>query len=544
MAGGIVANAGASSGMRDLIHPGAWYKNPRLIKLNLWIFLLLITSSTNGYDGSMMNGLQTLTQWQSAFRNPSGGMSLTKFLPHAHAQLGLLNAIQNIGALTATPLAPYVTDSLGRRVPILAGAIIMILGTIIQTTSHSVGQFIGARFLIGFGVTFAANAAPLLTTELAYPSQRGPLTSTYNSLWYSGAIIAAWTTYGSFRIKSSWSWRLPSALQGLPSILQIALMWFCPESPRWLINKGRDAEALRTLAYYHARGNDQDPLIQFEYNEIKEAIALDRAVAEQVSWADLFKTSGNRRRMRIIIAMAFFSQWSGNGLVSYYLSKVLDSIGITDVATQNLINGILQIYNLIVAVSAGLLCDKIGRRTLFLLSNAGMLCFFTMQTITSARFAQTGSHAAANGVLASIFLFYGSYDIAYTPLIVSYTVEILPYQLRAKGFTVFNFTISLALIFNQYVNPIALSALAWKYYIVYCAFLVFELIFMYLFIIETKNRSLEETAAIFDGEEKVAEIHQRATQDAGLAHVAQGERTPSVNDEKVTDEMVEHHLKA
>ncbi|KAG9037291.1 hypothetical protein FRB95_006234 [Tulasnella sp. JGI-2019a] len=529
MGGGIVASAGASSGINELLHPGAWYKNSRLVKLNLWILLLLITSSTNGYDGSMMNGLQTLKQWQVAFNNPSGGM------------LGLLNAIQNIGILTATPLAPYATDGLGRRIPIIGGALLMVIGTIIQTTSHSVGQFIGARFLIGFGLTFAANAAACLTTELAYPSQRGPLTSTYNSLWYSGSIIAAWTTYGSFRIGSSWSWRLPSAIQALPSLLQLSLMWFCPESPRWLINKGRDADALRTLAYYHASGNDQDPLVQFEYNEIKEAIALDRAVAEQVSWGDLFKTPGNRRRMRIIIALAFFSQWSGNGLVSYYLSKVLDSIGITDVGTQNLINGILQIYNFFVAVTAGLLCDKIGRRKLFLLSNIGMLAFFTVQTVTSARFAQTGSHAAANGVLASIFLFYGSYDIAYTPLIVSYTVEILPYQLRAKGFTVFNFVVSLALIFNQYVNPIALAALAWKYYIVYCAFLAFELVFMYFFIIETKNLSLEETAALFDGEEKASELHARAAQDAGLA-MSKGNKSPSIGgDEKVIDEMDEHH---
>ncbi|KAG8875075.1 hypothetical protein FRB97_005409 [Tulasnella sp. 331] len=528
MAGGIVANAGASAGMHDLLHSGAWWKNSRRIKLNAWILLLLITSSTNGYDGSMMNGLQTLTQWKSAFNNPTGSM------------LGLLNCIQTVGALCATPLAPYATDGLGRRTPILAGAALMILGTIIQSTSHSVGQFVGARFLIGFGLTFAANAAPLLTSELAYPSQRAPLTSLYNTLWYSGAIVAAWTTYGSFRIPSSWSWRLPSVLQGLPSIIQICLMWFAPESPRWLISKGRDADALRVLAYYHADGNDQDPLVQFEYNEIKEAIALDRAASEQVSWGDLFKTPGNRRRMRIIIALAFFSQWSGNGLVSYYLNKVFDSIGITDVSTQNLINGILQIYNLIVAITASLLCDRVGRRTLFLTSNVGMLLFFTCQTITSAQYAITGNHAAANGVIAFIFLFYGAYDLAYTPLIVSYTVEILPYQLRAKGFTVFNFAISLSLIFNQYANPIALTALAWKYYIVYCVFLVFELIFMFFFIVETKNRSLEETAALFDGEEKEAELRARAAADTGLA-VPKGQRTPSMEDEKVNEEMVEHH---
>jgi hypothetical protein len=75
------------------------------------------------------------------------------------------------------------------------------------------------------------------------------------------------------------------------------------------------------------------------------------------------------------------------------------------------------------------------------------------------------SDSAARSVIAFIFLFYASYDIAFTPLVYSYTLEILPYTLRAKGFTIFNLVVSLALIFNQYVNPIALRAIGWKYYV-------------------------------------------------------------------------------
>ncbi|KAG8929598.1 hypothetical protein FRC03_006385 [Tulasnella sp. 419] len=526
MAGGAaVGTSAGTQAIQELIHPGKWYKNSRLVKLNLWILLLLITSSTNGYDGSMMNGLQTLDQWKSAFNYPKGSM------------LGLLNAIQNIGSILATPIAPYITDHWGRRSSILIGAAIMIVGTIVQTTSQNVGSFIAARFCVGLGVSIAQNAAPLLVTELAYPSQRAPLTSTYNALWYSGAIVAAWTTYGSFRMNGTWSWRLPSVLQGLPSVIQLSLILFCPESPRWLVSQGREEEAVNTIAYYHARGNVQDPLVQYEFNEIKEALRLEAEAAASVSYLDLFRTPGNRKRMRIIIALAFFSQWSGNGLVSYYLNKVFDTIGITNVAIQNLINGILQIYNLIMAVGAGLLCDRVGRRKLFLISNAGMLIFFTMQTVCSARYAIAGSNAAANAVIAAIFLFYGSYDLAYTPLIVSYTVEILPFRLRAKGFTVFNFSISLSLIFNQYVNPVALDAIGWKYYIVYCVWLVFEFIYAYLFIVETKGHTLEETAALFDGEDAVRELHGRTVAD--LQHDAKGAtKTPSL-DEKGSTEHVE-----
>ncbi|EIN08295.1 general substrate transporter [Punctularia strigosozonata HHB-11173 SS5] len=495
MAGGAVAAPQGNAHFAHLLHPERrWFNNRRLIILNAWIVLMLITSSTNGYDGSMMNGLQTLDQWTSYFNNPEGGT------------LGVFNAIQNIGSLAAYPFAPFVSDGIGRRRTIFLGAAIMCAATAIQTAAQSIGMFIGARFLIGFGLTFAANSAPMLVTELAYPPYRAQLTSLYNSLWYSGAIVAAWTTYGTFKINSSWSWRIPSALQGLPSVFQVILILFAPESPRWLVSKGREDEALKVLAYYHADGDETDGLVRYELEEIKAAIEFDRTVAANVGYKSLFTSPGNRKRMRIIIAIAFFSQWSGNGLVSYYLTKVFDTIGITSKTIQLLINGILQIWNLCWAVFASFMCDRAGRRALFLISTAGMFIGFLFQTVCSAQFAIHGTESAAHAVIAFIFIFYAFYDLAFTPLIVSYTVEILPFPIRAKGFNVFNFVISLALIFNQYVNPIALKHLAWKYYIVYVVWIVFEFFFCYFFIVETKNRTLEETAALFDGDQAAAHI--------------------------------------
>ncbi|CAA7260767.1 unnamed protein product [Cyclocybe aegerita] len=525
--GGGPAVAQPSEGFLHLItETRPWYKNSRLIILNLWVCLLLITSSTNGYDGSMMNGLQSVKEWEKAFNYPTGG------------KLGLLNAIQNIGSLAAYPFSPYLTDGLGRRPAICFGAFIMIGATILQTASNTVGMFIGARFLIGFGLTFAAAAAPLLVTEIAYPTHRAQATSMYNTLWYLGSIIAAWTTFGTFRIPSSWAWRIPSALQALPSVIQVFLIWFVPESPRSLVSKGREEQALKTLAYYHARGNENDPLVQYEFEEIKAAIKFDKEVAANVGWVSLFKSPGNRRRMRIIIALAFFSQWSGNGLVSYYLNKVMNAIGITDSDTQLLINGLLNIFNFIVAIIAGFLCDKIGRRRLFMTSTIGMLIFWTLQTVCFSLYSQHQDIKAGHTVIAMIFLYYGFYDLAFTPLIVSYTVEILPFSLRAKGFTVFNFAISLSLIFNQYVNPIALNALGWKYYLVYVAWLAFETVFCYFFIVETKNRSLEETAALFDGDDTVAMIAGKAAEQAGITHAPVTDKSSTASDEKIDS----HHI--
>jgi hypothetical protein len=89
---------------------------------------------------------------------------------------------------------------------------------------------------------------------------------------------AAWVCYATeLRLTNSWAWRTPSVIQALPSVLQVLLVFFAPESPRFLISKGRDAEALKTLAYYHADGNQDDPLVRYEFEEIKTAIEADRA---------------------------------------------------------------------------------------------------------------------------------------------------------------------------------------------------------------------------------------------------------------------------
>jgi len=519
MGAGAIATAGGNAGWAHLMDPNRkWYNNRRLIALNGWIVLLLITSSTNGFDGSLLNSFQSLDVWQDYFNHPVNG------------RLGLLNAIQNIGSLAAYPFAPYMSDGIGRKKTIWIGSTIMLVAVALQTAAQNWGMFIGARFLIGFGVTFAANAAPMLVTEIAYPRYRASLTSLYNSLWYSGNIIATWSTFGTKFINSNWAWRIPSLLQGLAPIFQFFLIWGVPESPRWLISKGREEQALQILAYYHADGNDQDPLVQFEYQEIKAAIELDRTVASNVGWKALIATPGNRKRMTLIIAIAFFSQWSGNGLVSYYLHNVLITIGITSETIQLLINGILAIWNLFWAVGASFLVDRVGRRPLFLISAGGMTLFFTFQTICSAQYAIHGNAAAGHAVIAFIFLFYASYDLAFTPLIVSYTVEILPYALRAKGFNIFNFAISLSLIFNQYVNPVALSHIQWKYYIVYCCWLAFEFAFCYFFIVETKNLSLEETAALFDGEAAQQNLHN-ATHGLDVRHDDFDEKAsdPSIN---------------
>ncbi len=225
------------------------------------------------------------------------------------------------------------------------------------------------------------------------------------------------------------------------------------------------------------------------------------------AFVDFLRTPGNRKRLAIIVSVGLFSQWSGNGLVSYYLNIVIDSIGITDPDQQLLINGALTSYNLVQNLFFSFFVDRWGRRPIILVSTVGMLVAYVFWTVLSARYAMAADASLGNGVLAMIFicelncdpldskllrlrsdppgLDYLFYNLK-SGLIASYTTEILPYNMRAKGYTIMEYALYSSLFFNQYVNPIALENISWRYYIFYCCFLAFELVVNWFIIVETR----------------------------------------------------------
>jgi hypothetical protein len=110
-----------------------------------------------------------------------------------------------------------------------------------------------------------------------------------------------------------------------------------PESPRYLISKDRDDEAFDILVKYHAEGDRDSVLVRAEMAQIKTTIKLELEVAKQ-SWFDMLRTAGMRRRVFIASAMGLFTQWSGNTLISYYLSTLLTMIGYNTTYAKTRIN--------------------------------------------------------------------------------------------------------------------------------------------------------------------------------------------------------------
>ncbi|KAF4500745.1 glucose transporter [Fusarium agapanthi] len=414
-----------------------WYRVPRLLKLNLLLLIPLVSSGAIGYDGMFIaRQLRPLTkmhridderssdppQWRGYLGQPEGAM------------LDALNSAYPAGK----------KDSHDGR------SFDLCRFRDYASCLQNLKTFIAARAIIGFFTSFLAQPSPILTTELAYPTHRGKLTALYNTSFYLGGIIAAWCTYGTFKIDSTWSWRIPSLLQGALPFIQLLAVYFLPESPRWLVAHGRREEARKILATYHAGGDANAPLANFEMAEIEGALTHEADAMSQNSWLELVRTPANRKRTLIAVVVGWLAQWNGINLVSYYLVLVLNTIGITAAKEQTLINGLL-----------------LGRRTLFLLSTCGMFVSCIIWTAISASFDSTRSPTTGKAIVGFVFITFFFYAIAWAPLLQAYAVEIFPYTLRSRGVSVMYVSTFVGLVGNQ-VNPIAIKNIGWKYCIVFC----------------------------------------------------------------------------
>ncbi|KAF4958816.1 hypothetical protein FGADI_2160 [Fusarium gaditjirri] len=466
-----------------------WYRQPHLLRLNFVILSLVMFSSANGYDGSLMNGLQALPKWNAFMDIPRG------------AWLGFINAIYwTMNGITFF-VAAWTSNKYGRKSGIYAGYLFLIAGTALQTAAPNPAAFIVARGLLGSASGWYTSCAPLLINEIAFPTHRAVAASCFQCGFYIGSLVSAWVTFGTRNYASSWDWRLPSLLQILLPALAFPGLLMAPESPRWLASMDRVEEARQVVAKHHAGGDFNAPLVESETEEIINTIKAEQQAHSSSSYSDMLKTKGNRWRLLISVTLGVFSQWSGNGVVSYYLALVLQTVGITSVTHQTLISACLQIWNLVWAVGAAVSVERLGRRPLFLTSAGTMLVSYIVITGLSGSFANTGNSAVGTAVIPMLFIFFAGYDIALTPLVISYPVEIWPYRLRSRGFSVMWISGILAAIFNMFVNPIALESIGWKFYFVFIVFLVAFFVVAYFFYPETKGRTLEQMAFIFDGED-------------------------------------------
>lgn len=310
-----------------------------------------------------------------------------------------------------------------------------------------------------------------------------------------GSIIASWLTFGTGHLTTNWSWRIPSTVQSIiPLLLLLASPWM-PESPRWLYAHHQPDQARAVITTYHANNDPTSALVAHEMDELAATI-LHTAISP--SPLVFLRSPANRNRLVIILTVSLGTLWTGQGIITYYFSPMLDAVGITSTNTQTGINGGMAVWNLLCSLTGVALADRIGRRPLWLASFAGMAAINIPMTVSSALYTKNSSAAAAYTAVVCMFLFNGAFNLACNPLLYSYTPEVLPFWLRSQGMAVQTWSSQVGLLVNQYVNPIAMAAIGYWYYVFYLGMILLFMAVIYFTFPETKGYSLEELAGLFE----------------------------------------------
>jgi sugar porter (SP) family MFS transporter len=471
----------------------SWIKKRNLRNL----YFLLVPACigieiTSGFDSQLINALQIVPSWIAYFGNPQGSLK------------GIIAAAYSLGAILSLPFIPMVDDRFGRRGSIVYGSTIMIIGSVIQGLSTHVAMYIVARLVLGFGIPACIVAGSSLIGELGYPKERPILTSLFNVSYFFGQVAAAGIVFGTNSIPNDWAWRIPSYLQLVPSLFQIGFIFFIPESPRWLVSHDRLEEAEAVLVKYHAEGNAESEIVKVEIEQIRTTIELEKEAAKK-SWMDLLSTPGMRRRTLITSQLGLFTQWSGNTLISYFFGDLLKMVGITNSLTKQKINLGYACWSLITGFAVSMIVTRFKRRSLYMLCTISLLIVYigwtvAMQKATTAKEAGHINNGASIASLFFIFAYQPCYNIGFNALTYTYMVEVWPYLERSRGIAVFQLFGRLAGFFTTFVNPIGLKNISWKWLIVYCCWLAYEVVFVWFYFPETANRTLEELAFLFEDE--------------------------------------------
>ncbi|EJD04682.1 general substrate transporter [Fomitiporia mediterranea MF3/22] len=472
-----------------LFHRNCW----GLIGDNIWHIVLgaavaFTCACSSGYDSSLMTSINGMKVYQDRFNQ--GNLDVAT---------GIIFSIYTFGQMTGSLWAGILCDKLGRRAGMFAGNVVVLIATAVIASAGNRGQFIAGRFLLGMGISVTIIGAPTFAVEIAPPQWRGRITALYNTGYFGGAIPAAAISLGTERLTTDWSWRIPILVQCIPAIIVMSVVFFLPESPRWLYLHGREEEAFALLTKYHGNDDPNNPIVKLQIEEFKENIKQNASDKRWWDFRALIATHNARWRTLMVLLMGIFGQWSGNGL-GYFNLSIYKSLGYNTQMQFNM-NLIGQCLNALVAWFACTLEDRMPRRLVLVWGTFGCSLMLAANAGFSATWASYGDGPKNLNIgragAAFYILFNLVYAFTYTPLQALYPAECLETTTRAKGLSMKIFVIACTSFISLFCSPIAFGRIGWKYIIVFIFWDAFEAVVWYFLCVETCGYTLEELDEIF-----------------------------------------------
>lgn len=399
------------------------------------------------------------------------------------------------GAIIGSLFLNLLSDRYGRRAAIFIGSLLACLGGALQGGANSVATVIVGRVIAGLAVGQLSATIPNYCSEIAHPKIRALLAGLQQWNIGLGFVCAQWIGYGSSLVNGPFSWRFPLSFQVLPGLVLAGGIWFLPESPRYLAERGETSASRVVLNKLH---RDQE-LVEAEYRRIQDNLEAERH--SRLGWLDLFRQPSLRRRVLLACGIQLFTQTSGINVINYYGPRIYGILNFSTTRSLLIIGiygALAQVYNTICIAFV----DRVGRRKLLIPSMLGMGAALCVNA-TLAHFYIDGDRPSVaqdgNALRASVAMNF-VFSVFFTSLgCISWIFcsEIFPTAIRAKGTSLSTFTNWAAnLIFAQ-CSPIALSNMGYRYFYIFTAFNWVAAGLVFLFYPETQGYTLESVNELF-----------------------------------------------
>lgn len=451
---------------------------------------------------------------------------------------GWLVAILELGAWFGVLASGYLADKLSRKFTIFLAAVVFSVGVIVQTAAKEPSSIYGGRFVAGLGLGSSSMAVPLYNAELAPPEVRGSLVALQQLAIMFGVMISLWIDYGTNYIggtgqgQSEAAWRIPLALQLVPAIMLGCGILFMPFSPRWLINQGRDEEALTVLSNLRVLPKDND-LVRTEFLEIKAQYLFEKEISEAKfpqyqdpsfisqfqlglhSYLSLILDRNLLWRVTVGSLTMFFQQWTGVNAILYYAPSVFKSLGLTGNTLSLLATGVVGIITFLGTIPAVLFTDQLGRKPI-LISGAFLMatCHIIIAILTSIFHNSWQSHIAAGWVAcAFVWIFALCFSYSWGPCSWIIITEIFPLSVRSKGLSIAVSANWMNHFIIGQVTPSMLQHLGYGTFIFFGIFSFLGGCFIMFLVPETKGVNLEEMEELFGNSTNLASEDLRRVED-------------------------------
>ncbi|MEO3405590.1 sugar porter family MFS transporter [Mucilaginibacter sp. CAU 1740] len=425
-----------------------------------WSMVVALGGFLFGFDTAVISGAEK---------------SIQQFWQLSVMEHGLTISIALIGTVIGSLLGARPSDIFGRKNTLYFVAAAYLLSSIGTALADNWYIFLIFRLLGGLGVGISSVTAPIYISEVSPADRRGRLVGLFQFNVVLGILVSYLSNYLiSQGGESSWRWML--GVQAFPSLLFLILIYFIPESPRWLIlKKGETTRALEILRIINPLDCEQ-ALTEIQNSKLGEASSNTSLFSEQ------YKTP-----IILAVLFAFFNQVSGINAIIYYAPRIFEMAGLG--AHSSLLSTVgIGVINFIFTLLGINIIDKVGRRILMLVGSVGLIISLFLVAITffSGRF---------NGFAIPVYMmiFIAFFAFSQGAVIWVFISEIFPNQVRAKGQTLGSSTHWIMAAIIAFCFPYLAETLGGAVtFSFFCVMMVCQFIFVWKFMPETKGRSLEQ----------------------------------------------------